>query len=517
MKNLLRASLLKTTSLVIGFTLVVSVSFALPRTAYAWDITWDLPNSVLQLGTFISQMGNTLLSGEDFTKEYVLDPIAWIVSKNVIQSMTQSMINSVASGNDGAPQYVTDLQKNLQGVGDARANDFIKQLTSDGRIDSPFKTSSINSARDSYYRNTGSGGFGTVHPYTLKETCPNDAAFLSGDFMSCGLSGWFAAIQNPSNTPYGSELVITDALLQGVGTEEETRKEELRWGSGFLSKRDCGAQSESGPEGADADHDSTSANLSQTDPTYKCAIENPGSVLSSLTNEFIFSGTGVPAQTSADELSEVLAGMFSTFLTNFLSDGIGGALGDDGGGGGGSGGSGGGSVGQNILSSFQQTIANQKAHIQPYLDAWKRIQGVAQSARAKLESCDAPKAQTALAEEVMPVLDQSAAEIARGTAALVKLNELQTKAQSNNGSAEEFQKLYDEYQALQAATTTPLAVSSSPNVVCNSGGIRTLIPSVQEIGCVIQQSQDTGGSEPSSVYYRMALISGRSCFFYRGD
>src|SRR5690606_32479796 len=84
-----------------------------------------------------------------YTLEYVLDTLAWQAANLAIESMTKSLVNWINSGFQGSPAFVTDLNNNLRGVGDAVANQFFNELAmAYGDIQlSPFQDKVLDAVR----------------------------------------------------------------------------------------------------------------------------------------------------------------------------------------------------------------------------------------------------------------------------------------------------------------------------------------------------------------------------------
>ena len=73
------------------------------------------------------------------TKE-ALDGIAWQIAKQMVSSMTKSLVNWINSGFQGSPAFITDLNGFLLDALDTAAGEFIKSLGGIGEfICSPFK------------------------------------------------------------------------------------------------------------------------------------------------------------------------------------------------------------------------------------------------------------------------------------------------------------------------------------------------------------------------------------------
>jgi hypothetical protein len=181
--------------------------------------------------------GTTAITSQfQLLKGTSLDPIAWAVAKAALQSVVNSTVKWINSGFNGSPAFVTNLANSLQTVGDAQANSFIQQLSSNGAVKSPFQSQVASAVGTNYLQSTGSNGFFNQNPYTLNQTTQNDAAFLQGNFSQGGLDALFSAVL-PQNNPYGATLLATQALNSQVAGAKNIQNTEYIAGSGFNSYR----------------------------------------------------------------------------------------------------------------------------------------------------------------------------------------------------------------------------------------------------------------------------------------
>ena len=179
----------------------------------------------------------SLATGDSKIKQYVLDPLAYSVAHAVLQSVVNSTVRWINSGFNGAPAFATNLNQTLLQVGDAAANTFIRQLTSNSAIRSPFQTQIANAVGTNYFQSTSANGFFTQNPFTLGNVSSNPAAFLGGNFSQGGLDAWFSTNDNPANNPYGAYQLATNAVNGQVASAQNLQQSEFLANSGFLSDR----------------------------------------------------------------------------------------------------------------------------------------------------------------------------------------------------------------------------------------------------------------------------------------
>lgn len=416
-------------------------------------------------------------SGEN-VKEYVFDALAWQVANMAIESITKSTVNWINSGFQGSPAFVTDLNENLRGVGDAVVARFFDELSAQTIATTPFQDKVLDSVRLAYYLRTSPESFYTRNPYTLNQVSANDRAFLQGDFNQGGFNAWFATVMNPQNNPYGAQMLANEALENAVAGATGNRLEELSWNRGFLSWRgDCAVSDET-----------DTISLTGADPCVEYNIDTPGSVIMEQLNSQL--GVGVERLVSADEFNEIIGALLNQLASQVLGGGSGGLRGvsrpSTGGGGsfldtasGTSAGS-----GAAISRTFSSTITNQIARIDAYRASWEKIRSAAEAARQ----------QCANNSTAQNVLNRAAVALTKAANARAALQAIETKlAQSAAQGGDQTLDLLD--------------ISNEYNELTTSG----TLPSAEEIAEAQNESQDTGDTEPGSLYSQMKRASSGSC------
>lgn len=476
-------------SVALGLMLLVSTGLATPQKAHAilgvGDISFDPSNFAQMIVDWGIQYIMSTFSDGLLQKEVIWDTIANTVAKAALQSMAQSMANWTASGFDGSPTFVTNYRQHMLNLSDGATDGYINQLLSDGRIQSPFSTGIIQSIRNDYYSTTGSNAFGSRNQYTLRETCANDQAFLSGNFAECGLSGWIAAWREPANNPFGFGLLATEGVDRNVRDAQSIREQELGWGGGFLPAQNCG--DEAATEGdttegetADTTEGEGEVSLSQTESTQNCATRTPSSVVAHSANKF-FVDLGIDIGVAADEIDELIASFFVNLVTDSLQG--------DGGLSSGSAGTGRPALGggtptdtegsrscedipltggvvpsSSAINSFKLSIDNLTISTEQFKERWEAIKGEAERAKSKLLSCGATEnfqgtspsgAQRLYDTEVKPALERANSSLSRSEEALTKLADLRTRADAAKNGQANFERIACELQDLQGSGITP--------------------------------------------------------------
>lgn len=220
-----------------------------PQTAYAQGVpTDDWLVRIKETLNLISTYTNTAANVAQQVNTYVLQPLAFVMSGNLMKLLTASVLNFVIGriNGTGAPQFVQDLNGNLQRVGDIQANAFFIQF---GRnSNSPFAGAITSSLRTNYLWNTSSAGFFAANQSTLGRYSSNPNAFVAGNWSRGGIGAWFALTTQNQNNPYLLYQASQGQLASIVGSAISARLAELNWGQGFLSW--CGANDTTTPADA---------------------------------------------------------------------------------------------------------------------------------------------------------------------------------------------------------------------------------------------------------------------------
>lgn len=410
-------------------------------------------------------------------KEWGTDTLAWQLGNLAIESILKSTVNWINSGFNGSPAYVTDLQENLRGVGDAVAERFFNELTTQLEAELPFQDKVLDAVRLGYYLQTSPESFYTKYPSTLNQVSPDSRAFLDGDFSQGGFNAWFATVMNPQNNPYGAQMLAEEYLSNAIGTQVQIRNRELDWGKGFLSWRgECTQERDVNDP----------VLLGGVDDCLAYEIKTPGSVIIEQLNKTVGEGT-VSRLVSSDELNEVISALLNQLIGRVLGgEGLSGTSRPS------SSGSSflsettsstqSGSAASSLVTTFRTTIANQRSAIASYRAGWERIRSAAQDANAQ---CSGGRAATVLEQA-----NQALAKAANAEAAIAQLEaDLDAAVANGGGQSETFMNLSDEYNELFA-----------------SGAL----VSPEEEADAETESADTGDATPGSLYSQMRAIADSS-------
>lgn len=297
-----------------SFLFVTVIAFSAPfsfvqaggldgRATLGMQVTQQAELAVSAVQNTLTAVGVTSL----VTKE-ALDGIGWQIAKQMVSSMTKSLVNWINSGFQGSPAFITDLNSFLLDALDTAAGEFIKSLGGIGEfICSPFKLD-VQAALSINYAQARSGmPSGPTGPSCkLSDIKNNIEGFLSGG-GSEGWEDWLSVTSNPQNTPYGAYLAAEAKLNIKLKNEAGQEIEVANWGQGFLSKKVCEAV-----EGKPASKGKN------------CKIVTPGEVISkALTFQL---STGPRTLIEADEINEIIGALINQLALQAMQ-GINGLLG----------------------------------------------------------------------------------------------------------------------------------------------------------------------------------------------
>ncbi len=496
---------------------------AAPRVAHANDYNGDVPEIITQVSSTLSKVANIATAASTAALQvdkYVLEPLAFIESGNLIKSITAGVLNFVAgqTNGTGAPQFVQDLRGFQRSVADTQELAFVNQFSADSN--SPFASSISASLAQGYEEQTSLRGFFAQNQCTLNAVSPNVNAFLSGNWSQGGTAAWFALTTQPQNNPFILYPQAQAELSSLVANATNAQLQELNWGNGFLSW--CGStdSSSSGSNGGiqqvavtgSGGQGYVSPQAGQTCMQKNGkpgVIKTPGSVISNELNQVV----GAPLQKVVafgnqvgPEINAIMGSIATVMNTvNFASDLLGGGTGSGGLAGVTSPSSSGGesalsqyanqngylgatqaSVSQNSVSQSQ--LSGFENQVSTFQNDWDAIGNAAQAASSSLgqlsNGCisQANAAQTALDAEVAPVLSQAA----QAALTVKNANAMLAKIQAEQGStapgsagalAADLATLgnmppttADVANAEQGATVLNIATSTPPGSLTVSGG-----------------------------------------------
>ncbi len=244
-----------------ALAVVLTISFAVPAAffvappkaqAISVEVVGDIsfPSNIkTMIESTITAIKSTLSAALDVTNtaatvameinEYILQPLAFVLSGNLLRLITAGVIAFVIgkTNGTGVPQFVTDVALSLRTVSDSRALMFLNQY---GRYsNSPFAGAISSSLRNNYLSKTSLAGFWAANMNTLARSSPNVNAYLNGNWSQGGVAAWFALTTQTQNNPYSlhqnSQERLASLIGPGIGGATGARIAELGWGNGFTS------------------------------------------------------------------------------------------------------------------------------------------------------------------------------------------------------------------------------------------------------------------------------------------
>ena len=172
-------------------------------------------------------------------KAFVLDPLAFVVSGNLLKAITKGTIEFVIGkmNGTGLPQFVADIQKSMQTVSDGKALAYFNQYVRSSR--SPWNTAIISQLSKEYLNKTSLLGFWAQNMDTLRRTSPNPYGFLSGVWLPGDTATWFALVTQTQNNPYSmyanAQSQLGTILGPGAGGATGVKVQDINNGRGFVS------------------------------------------------------------------------------------------------------------------------------------------------------------------------------------------------------------------------------------------------------------------------------------------
>lgn len=250
----------------------------------------------------------SVMTGNLWLKENVLDGIGWAIAKRIVSGMVRSLINWVNSGFQGSPAFVSDLKGFLLNIADEEMGRIVSEMGDVGSfICSPFRLDVQISLSAQYAQGRTTGQ--SAPTCTITGIIDNIEGFISGIDPGNGISDWLQITSAPqTNTPYGAVLNAEVAARARLINAEGQVLTEVNWGDGFLSQKICEAVGGTGGQ--------------------QCTISKPGRIIADQINKAL--GAGQDALIEADEINELISALLGQ-LANKALTGVAGLLGLSGG------------------------------------------------------------------------------------------------------------------------------------------------------------------------------------------
>jgi len=364
-----------------------------------------------------------VLEQDDLIKELALDKVAFMVAKQAVSDMTNSIVQWINSGFEGSPMFVTDLEGYLTGIADQIAGQFI-QGSDLGFLCSPFKLDVQLVLQQSY-----SQRFQQRSSCTLSGVVGNMEQFLSGangSFSQGGWNGWFQLTQRQQNNPFGSYQLAQAELRARIVNARGQELELLRFGDGFLSSKECTTKAGTGEE--------------------VCTVVTPGQTIADQLNKSL--GAGQDALIEADEINEIISALMGQLAQQAIT-GARGLLGVSQGGSNSylnSGGSGGAIGAQNTtLSPVRSTIRHEEDALFTHED----IVAIVDSVEDELDAAGSCASTLSMPSELTTARDDSIDAVTDITETLDILFQIESTFTDPNASSQELQAATDLYNELR--------------------------------------------------------------------
>jgi hypothetical protein len=475
----LLATLLITALLVPGVFLIAPQRAQAQALFGVGDIVYDPINWIENALSAALDVTSTAAEVAQQVNAYVLEPLAFVLSGEILKLITAGVISFVIgeANGTGIPQFVVDVQESLRTVSNSEALAFFEDF--DRYSNSPFAGSIRASLEDDYFSKTALRGFWERNLSTLAQSSAlYSDSYLYGDWYRGGLHSWFALTTRTENNPYmlhqRSREQLQRMIGSGAGGATGARLNELAWGNGFMSW--CGpfGADYTLPEGQISSHPGDSC-IDENGVPRK--IKTPGSVIADALNRALGSDQEkiVRMGNVGPQVNQILGNVATVMQTvNFATQILGGE--DSGGlfGAGQSSGSSGprlteyrtstGYLGATQSGVYQEAITDQNtgsdllSRATEYESAWQTIESAANEADSALTDlatvCSglASSTESVRAEKVAPALAQATTAFATVEATRVAMTQLQAEIAA---SSEETQSnFFIRIQALQGLSPT---------------------------------------------------------------
>ena len=429
---------------------------------------------------------------KDTIEDYIIKPLALALGRAAIQSITTSTVNWINGGFQGSPAFATDLSKNLRQLGDGVAQQFLLELTTNAKIDSPY-IDTLTNVGAAYYLYSGRGALAARLQDTLGQSSRDAAAFRAGNFNEGGWGAFMSQVTNDANNPIGARMIASQALAERLSSAAERRVQELAWGSGFLSwKGDCIEADISMAQQAALGLDATQAamppaNLSDAEGCTNHETITPGSFIENKLN--VASDSPLRQLELAQSIDQIVGALAQQLISKALggSGGLRGVSNPTSGGGasatsqGGTSATGGLVSPQTGLATSIQTSINQ-------VSTWKTdSQSILTAAQLAQGAC--ANNPTALANPVGTAISASNSAIARAADLITSLSQMLAQLQAspegpNSPSGNTYLEVSSNYQALSLPSSSEMSQTST-DAKPTGNSLTVQLNTLSTNGCVV--------------------------------
>jgi hypothetical protein len=226
-------------------------------------------------------------------KEYVLDPVTWVLKDVILHQIVASTIDWINNGFEGNPAYITDFGGYLEFLGDEVIGEYVYGSNLNF-LCSPFALDVKSALMVQYYR-------GKIYQprCTLSEVTNNIEGAVDDLSNEWNWDVWNSMTQTSTNNPFGQFIDASLNISNDIKNKADMAQIKLGWADGFLSYESCDEV-----EVCDATGCRTKKE--------NCTTQTPGTVLKSITNNSL--NVGSLELISADEMSEIVGALLSQLV-----------------------------------------------------------------------------------------------------------------------------------------------------------------------------------------------------------
>jgi hypothetical protein len=245
-------------------------------------------------------------------KQECLDGVAYAISKNLLQQVSNKTLNWINRGLDGNPLYVQDVASNLQTIRDEQLGRYLNTV----QTSNPIFGNAIRSAITKQVTGISDGYIGVTM------NTPEGRAYQA--FQEDFTNGGWGALLNMKNNPIGAIFNSTNSISNQIATTQEQRVNEIQRNDGFLDMRTCVEYApvlDLATENAMRTRFGYTTNTQPATPQclrYKTVT--PGTLISQQASNILSS----PARQleMADSINEVLGSFFDQLLSKLFQSGL---------------------------------------------------------------------------------------------------------------------------------------------------------------------------------------------------
>ncbi len=324
----------KNISLLLILTILTpSIILSVPQKTRAAEPVIDSANLVKNIYTGTQTALIAARSYLAVNKELVLDPLAYAAARILIRQLTQSIVNWINTGFEGSPSFIQNPQAFLAGTADRAIGEFIFGQDLAFLCD-PFKLNVKLSLGLQY------SPFQDQINCTFSDVLQNIEGaydnFTGGDFIGGGgWDSWISINANPQNNQMGALVFAQNELDARINSKIQAVKEEVNWGNGILSYKECeeittdgegqviGRNTYRGDSSTRPSADLVGGRDYSASPTYtttNCSTVTPGSLI----NKQMQAATGsdLTQLQLADEFNEIVGALANYLVTSVMQGGL---------------------------------------------------------------------------------------------------------------------------------------------------------------------------------------------------